>query len=258
MGTRIVTGLILAGAVIAILFAAPPWATAALIVTVSGLCIGEVVGMFSPGRRLDRLIAVLGGVGMMSVGYASPSWFLHGVALAMFVAAASVLLVPEPIERAGIRIAAIWGSWVYICIPFGFALELTVNPYYVLLPCVVVFAGDTGAYFTGRALGKTKLYALISPKKTRAGAVGGLAASVALCLAMKTLFLEELAMAEAAALGLFGGLLGQTGDLIESMLKRACDVKDSGTILPGHGGMLDRVDGLIFALPLFALVLTPP
>jgi phosphatidate cytidylyltransferase len=119
----------------------------------------------------------------------------------------------------------------------------------------VVFSGDSGAYFVGRSLGRTKLYELISPKKTREGSIGGLVASAGFAAGVQLLFIPEISLVTAIALGLGGGILGQLGDLVESMLKRACGVKDSGNLLPGHGGMLDRVDGLIFTLPLFALVL---
>jgi len=255
MATRIITGLLLASGVLAVLYLAPPWGTALLIMVVAGLCIGEVVGMFAPDQPLDRTIAVLGGVGMLAVGYFSSKWLLHVIAGSVFLAAFTVLMRPEPLERAGIRIAAIWGSWVYVGVAFGFGLLLTINPHYVLLPCVVVFSGDSGAYFVGRSLGKNKLYERISPKKTREGSLGGLVASGGFAVLVKVLFLPEVSLVTAILLGVFGGMLGQIGDLVESMLKRACGVKDSGNLLPGHGGMLDRVDGLIFTLPLFALVL---
>lgn len=255
MGTRIITGLILAGAVIAVLYLTPPWAISSLIIAVAGLCVGEVVGMFSPGHRWDRLAAVAGGASTLAVAYFSPQWLMASVTVAAIGAAFVVLFSPEPMAEAGHRLMAIWGSWIYVCVPFGVGLSLTHNPHFVLLPCVVVFAGDTGAYFTGKAFGKTKLYEKISPKKTREGSLGGLVASIALASVVKVLWIPELAWSTTVLLGLVGGIVGQLGDLVESMLKRSCGVKDSGNLLPGHGGMLDRVDGLMFALPVFALAL---
>lgn len=120
---------------------------------------------------------------------------------------------------------------------------------WVLLVLMTAFFGDTGAYFAGRAFGKAKLYPAISPGKTRAGAVGGLAGSFLAAVLANVWFFPELGWGHGAALTLIGGALGQCGDLIESMIKRSCGVKDSGKLLPGHGGMLDRIDAVILIAP---------
>jgi phosphatidate cytidylyltransferase len=120
---------------------------------------------------------------------------------------------------------------------------------FVLLVLMTAWFGDTGAYFAGRFLGKTKLYPAISPGKTRAGAVGGLAGSFLAGVLMNVWLWKDLGWGHGAVLTLVGGALGQCGDLVESMLKRACGVKDSGKLLPGHGGMLDRVDAVLFIAP---------
>jgi phosphatidate cytidylyltransferase len=118
--------------------------------------------------------------------------------------------------------------------------------FYLLL---VVWAGDTGAYYTGKSLGKHKLAPTISPKKTIEGAIGGIIASLlASCLAKFT-FLPLLSYIDCLILGLVLAMIAQCGDLCESLLKRAVKIKDSGSILPGHGGILDRVDGVMFAAP---------
>jgi phosphatidate cytidylyltransferase len=112
---------------------------------------------------------------------------------------------------------------------------------------------DTGGYFFGRFLGKTKLYEAVSPKKTRAGFVGALVgASVGATLA-SLWYLPALPLAHALPLGLFAGAVGQLGDLVESLLKRSTGIKDSGGIVPGHGGMLDRIDALIVVSPIVYL-----
>lgn len=114
---------------------------------------------------------------------------------------------------------------------------------------LVVFAGDTGAYFAGKKYGKTKLYPVISPKKTREGAIGGLLAGYALALFSKFVFFREMHWGSIVLMPLVVGVTAQIGDLCESMVKRAYDKKDSGSILPGHGGFLDRFDGVVFSLP---------
>ena len=118
--------------------------------------------------------------------------------------------------------------------------------FYVLL---VVWAGDTGAYYTGSYLGQHKLAPVVSPKKTIEGAVGGLIASLLASCIAKWTFLPLLAYRHCLVLGVLLAVISQLGDLCESMLKRAVNIKDSGTILPGHGGILDRLDGVMFAAP---------
>jgi phosphatidate cytidylyltransferase len=109
--------------------------------------------------------------------------------------------------------------------------------------------GDTGGYFAGRFLGKRKLYPAVSPKKTVEGAIGGLAGSVAGALCAHFWYLPSIPLLNSVVLAIVAGALGQAGDLGESLIKRSTGVKDSGQIVPGHGGILDRVDGLLFVMP---------
>ncbi|HTP51518.1 MAG TPA: phosphatidate cytidylyltransferase [Anaeromyxobacteraceae bacterium] len=120
---------------------------------------------------------------------------------------------------------------------------------WVILLFVVSWANDTLAYFAGRFLGRHKLAERISPKKTWEGVAGGTVGSVAGALAVKALFLPSVPVAACAAIGLGGAVLAPLGDLSESMLKRAAGVKDSGKLVPGHGGLLDRIDAVLFVAP---------
>lgn len=120
---------------------------------------------------------------------------------------------------------------------------------WLLLFLFIVWAGDTGAYFVGRKYGKTKLYPLISPGKSVEGAGGGLASSVAIAILFKLVAFHDLGLLGAIVTALVVGVISQIGDLCESFFKRAYHIKDSGTILPGHGGILDRFDGVLFSLP---------
>lgn len=125
---------------------------------------------------------------------------------------------------------------------------------WLLAALSVVWAADTGAYFAGRAFGRTKLAPTISPNKTVEGMVGGIAAGVIVGCAFGALAGArggDLALVAIAAFA--AGLFSVIGDLFESLLKRHVGVKDSGHLLPGHGGILDRVDGVLAALPVFAL-----
>jgi phosphatidate cytidylyltransferase len=114
---------------------------------------------------------------------------------------------------------------------------------------VLAFSGDIAAFYVGRSVGKSKLMALVSPGKTVEGTAGLLIGSVIGCVLFQQFFLPRLPVIHAAALGLSGGIMGQLGDLCESVIKRASGVKDSGSLVLGHGGLLDRLDCLIFIAP---------
>ncbi len=114
---------------------------------------------------------------------------------------------------------------------------------------LVTWATDTGAYYIGSSMGRHKLYPKISPKKTVEGAVGGLMFAVGMAVVCKYWFYHELQYFDAIALGVILGIVGQVGDLAESMIKRSARVKDSGGIIPGHGGMLDRMDSVLLNAP---------
>ena len=120
---------------------------------------------------------------------------------------------------------------------------------------VIVWATDSLAYFTGRTIGKTPFAPKISPKKTWEGTIGGFLGAVAAAVLLKLFVLAFLSWQDALVCAAIGGIGGQIGDLAESRLKRIFGVKDSGTILPGHGGILDRIDGLILVMPLYYLYL---
>jgi phosphatidate cytidylyltransferase len=120
---------------------------------------------------------------------------------------------------------------------------------WVVLFLFIVFSGDTGAYFAGMKFGKHKLYPTISPKKTVEGAIGGIASGMLITLFSKLVFFKSLHWSSIVIFPLFVGSVAQVGDLCESFLKRSFDCKDSGSILPGHGGFLDRFDGVVFSIP---------
>jgi phosphatidate cytidylyltransferase len=117
---------------------------------------------------------------------------------------------------------------------------------WVALAIVVTFGNDTGAYFAGRAFGKHKLAPAISPGKTVEGAVGGLLASLIVTFVARAFFMDALTIQDCLMVGVPAAIVGPVGDLVESLLKRSVGAKDSGRLLPGHGGILDRIDALLF------------
>jgi len=120
---------------------------------------------------------------------------------------------------------------------------------WLLVIMLIVMTNDSAAYYTGCAFGKHRLYPLVSPKKSIEGALGGVVGSICGTLLAKYTFFPQLPLADAVVTAVVIGILGQTGDLFESLLKRSFGVKDSGSIIPGHGGVLDRLDSIIFAAP---------
>ncbi len=121
---------------------------------------------------------------------------------------------------------------------------------YIFYSLFIIWATDTGAYFTGRAIGKRKLWPEISPNKTIEGFVGGIVCAVIVSILFGLLTKMNVPILSLSIVTLFLSVFGQVGDLVESALKRHYQVKDSGNILPGHGGILDRFDSLLFVWPL--------
>lgn len=159
-------------------------------------------------------------------------------------------------------------SYIYALRYFGYAVGDTAGALVVIMPVVLTWASDTGAYFTGRLVGGPKLIPSVSPAKTISGAVGAVVTTVGACAAFVHYLLKPQAQLAFSPTGLiiFAACISvtaQIGDLTESLLKREAGVKDSGTLFPGHGGVLDRLDSLFFVLPVtyalyYALLLPAP
>ncbi|GAB6905999.1 Phosphatidate cytidylyltransferase [Desulfosarcina cetonica] len=146
---------------------------------------------------------------------------------------------------------------VYIPVSLAFLMLLredTAGARWIFLLLVTVAAGDTGAFYTGTYLGRNKLCPWVSPKKTIEGSLGGLTANIGVALVFKWFFLPALAILPTVLFALVIGIAGQVGDLFASEFKRWAGIKDSGRLLPGHGGFLDRLDALLFATPLAYLL----
>lgn len=125
---------------------------------------------------------------------------------------------------------------------------------YIIFALLVVWTTDSGAYFTGRRLGKNKLWPEISPNKTIEGFVGGIVIAVIAVIIMQLISPFDVSWGILILIAIVSSIFGQMGDLVESAIKRHYDIKDSGNILPGHGGILDRFDSLLFVLPLLNLL----
>ena len=209
--------------------------------------------LFGMTMGKDRVLEVYGVVASLAVAtvllyFPSPPILVATFALLPMAGLLFSLVRPDPIDRADRRMA-----WM-IAGPLYVGLLATIGRLHmrdngggwVVLTMTLAWFGDTGGYFAGRAFGKHKLYEKVSPKKTIEGSFGGLAGSVLGALVAHYWYLQALPLVGGIALALVAGALGQAGDLCESLIKRSAGVKDSGFIVPGHGGLLDRVDALVF------------
>ncbi|MHB1847373.1 MAG: phosphatidate cytidylyltransferase [Deltaproteobacteria bacterium] len=179
-----------------------------------------------------------------------------GLALLVMASLASGLFREGELQRLAEEAPRLVFGLLYGTLMMALLVRIRAFPngaWWVLLACTVSWLNDTGAYFVGHALGRHKLSPRVSPGKTWEGFFGGMAASILAAFAVNRLGALGLTPVGCALLGLGAGLLGPTGDLSESLLKRGFGVKDSGFIMPGHGGLLDRIDALIFNIPLVYL-----
>ncbi len=203
-----------------------------------------------------RLRVVAAGLGIAVV--VLPSLYSPGVVLPPMLAFAVLALSLTVLSRraqlsdAGRHFAVVLSALLYApalmsVLPL---IKGSGRPEWLTVTLCMAFFSDTMAYFFGRAFGKNKLYPAVSPGKTREGALGGLLGSCVATVGIGTFWLlPDLPLEHAIPLGIGASIAGQTGDLVESMLKRTFGVKDSGNVLPGHGGFLDRIDALLFVAP---------
>jgi phosphatidate cytidylyltransferase len=257
---RLLTAAVVVPLLLALLYLGPAWAFFVLVAIASAICALEVFRMTHPGDLVSQVLGVL-----TTLGVANALYFAGGDARVL-----ATLLIGVPllgmiialfrfadIASAGLRVMGGAAAPLYVGVPLAM-LALMRRDFpdgagYVLLTLMFGWFADTGGYFFGRFLGKTKLYERVSPKKTREGFVGALIGALVGGLVAHLWYLPRLSLVSAVVLGLVAGALGQFGDLVESLLKRSTGVKDSGNIVPGHGGLMDRVDALLVVAPLVYL-----
>lgn len=205
-------------------------------------------------RRVEKILAVFLGallVPLLDTGHVLA--FPGGLVLAVLLFSLTFLWRFQDISQVLKELAFVLFGFCYISLLLAHLVLLHGLPFgreWIFLVLFIIMSGDTMAYFSGITLGRHKLYPAISPNKSIEGAIGGLIGSVAGAFVARWWFFQALGFADCLFLGLFLGCFGQAGDLFESMVKRAFQVKDSGFFVPGHGGILDRLDSLLFAFPL--------
>ena len=268
--TRVITAVCLLLLILPILFLAPPTALAALvavIVLLGGWEFGRLIGLPRPWSYVYAVVCLLALIGWhLAPNGAAIDWLLEAALVAWGVA---LVLLARGVRRATPGFTALGAVLGLVMLPaFGHAVMVlrAAGVGVLLTAAVLVWAADIGAYFVGKAIGRRKLAPTISPGKSWEGAIGGwlLAMIVALGLAVSHAFVPTWysLMADKGGLGVLAVLTtvlvaaSIVGDLFESLLKRQVGMKDSSRLLPGHGGVLDRIDALIPVFPLAALLLS--
>jgi len=213
----------------------------------------EFYQMALPGRTLEAWCAAFCGAVMIFVPLFQDCRLGLGVLTLFFITFALLFLFRlRKVEHAAREIAYAALGFIYIPLLLMHLVMLRQQAYgwqWLLTIMLIVMTNDSAAYYTGSAFGKNRLYPQVSPKKSIEGALGGLIGSVGGTMLAKYTFFPQLTIADALFTAVIVGMVGQTGDLFESLLKRSFGVKDSGNCIPGHGGILDRLDSIIFAAP---------
>lgn len=257
MVLRLATALVLLPGVLALLYRGGWWCGAMLAVA-AGVCTSEYIGIVLGRLRLIGWFIVLLSASMPLLPLWKPveaTALVAGATGVVLFASWMYHLVRGPLPEAPLRSAHMLTAFLYGSGGLTAIMAIRNLPeglWWVLASLVVTWGNDTAAYFFGRFFGRHKLYPEVSPGKTWEGFFGGFLGSVGGLFFLRAFF-PSLSVVDALAMGALGGMLGPAGDLCESMLKRAYNVKDSGWVIPGHGGMLDRIDALIFNAPMVLL-----
>lgn len=273
MKQRILVAVVGIPLLLAVLCWAPDWATALLLAALSVIAAHELLTAVCGAEKAKRwtaLPAVTGALVIAAVYFSgehyadSPAgtvlrWLIAAAVLALLLASVLSYGRPGALVLQDVCVMAVAGlviPWAFSCM-----LQLRMLPHgagMVLMPLVAAFCSDSAALFTGMACGRHKMAPLVSPHKTVEGALGGIAGGVVGMVIFRIVFyfctLVPLHIGWCVVIGLAGALMGELGDLSFSVIKRQVGIKDYGRLLPGHGGVLDRFDSVLFAAPMIWMI----
>jgi phosphatidate cytidylyltransferase len=255
---RLITACALLALALYLIFAAPYWLFAAAAVVFGLVCYYEYSGLVA-AHGIPRPVAFGIAAGLLILFWPPnlPAiYFLCALTLLAVVAFIMCLRFPDLRDILPRVASGLLGAF-YTFAPWRFAIALRKESVHLLFFALALnWAGDSAAYYVGRIIGRHKLAPVISPKKTWEGAVAAVLAALVFGLLYLGHFLPRIPLWEICVIAVVANIGGQFGDLAESAMKRGAGMKDSGAILPGHGGLLDRVDSSLFALPIvYALLL---
>ena len=275
MKQRILVAVVGVPLLLLVLVWAPDWATMALVMLLSVIGAHELMHALCGAEKARRwwgLAGTMSVFAVISVAWSDEKYRVWGLALtgklllAAFIVLAFVCMVVEYGKDNALSftdMSAVFAAGLAVPLALSCLLRLRMMPYgggMVLIPLVAAFCSDSAALFTGMACGKHKLAPQVSPKKTVEGAIGGLVGGMVGMGIFRIVFffctVHSLNILWCMLLGLVGAAMGQLGDLSFSAIKRQCGIKDYGRLLPGHGGVLDRFDSVIFAAPVIWLIVS--
>jgi len=253
-GTRVKSGLVAFGILVPILIFGGFWGVLALSVAAVVLAIREYVLFALPRRPAGTLPLAIVLAALMTVAVALGEFYLLVIAIALTTLGSTlwILFTAQDTEGLADQAARLAMGVLYVGALIGFLPLLRSLPhgaYWMWLAFGLGWCGDIGGYFAGRAFGRHKMAPMISPKKTWEGFAGGILLAITWAGLFSLVAFPEMRTADCIVLGILGCIAGVVGDLVESVFKRTYKVKDSGHFLPGHGGILDRVDSVMFAMP---------
>jgi phosphatidate cytidylyltransferase len=266
--TRVLSGAVLVTIAVAVVWLAHPLVVLAVAEVLLVLAFVEYARLAAAGGTPIPFAAACAATVLTSLGVGANVWILDRLVLSSltldailisgFIALAATTLTSWKGERDALgRAAAAVFPMLYLGLPIGsmVAIRTLSGREALFLLMLTIMTSDTAQYYTGRAFGRRLLAPAISPKKTLEGAIGGFVFGALLLAVAGEWWLPGFPIGFRALLGLALVALGIAGDLFESMLKRSAGVKDSSALIPGHGGVLDRIDALLFAAPVYYIVL---
>lgn len=263
MPAREATAFLLLPLIVLGIWALPAWVYLATVWVITLFAAWEMLALL---RRLGPSVPRI--PALFAIAVALPVLWVAGTAKAAPVVAALVLLLPAaylfsraPVEGASAAISGATFAAVYFVVTAGamgflrLAFPDPLGPRIVLLHCLTIWGGDSGAYYLGSRFGRHKLAPRVSPKKSWEGVIGGTAGTFFGVWFCRTVFFPQLDWTVAVLVAVALSVLAPVGDLVESLFKRDAQVKDSSDLIPGHGGFLDRTDSLFFAAPFVLAIL---
>ena len=249
---RVLSALILLPVFLAIVLAGPVWLFGATVVLIAAAAQWEFTGMFDrAGFQTHRLVGLGGGI-VVTASFALPVSERGALTAVLLAVLATGLWRPQGRRVAWEPLVITVFGICYVNWLLGHGVWLRDLPFgkeWVLLLVWVTWLGEAAAYLVGSTIGRHQLARVISPRKTIEGSVAQICVSILAAVVGQAWFFGALPREDAVVVGAMLGVVGQVGDLVESVLKRSVGTKDTGHLIPGHGGMLDRIDSLLFNTP---------
>ncbi len=226
-----------------------------LLFIISFLAMLEFYSMFQV-KGILRNVCLVSGLSILGVTYFSEDFVPDIIILCLLVLITIRLFIKRDPNNSISDLSTPLIGLLYIPGLFIFQTYIRkFGPEWIIFLYATVWSSDTMAYYIGKGIGKKKLYVEISPNKTIAGAVGSVLGGITGAVLMKATVVKSIVLSSALVIGIIIGTISVIGDLVESMFKRNAGVKDSGVLIPGHGGVLDKIDGALFTGPVFYWIL---